>query len=254
MLSRIYIFHLVAVIILTFSLPLFSQSSSIDSLIRIYNKDNQNPENIIKIGEAYAAEKKWELAIDFYEKLVKIEPNNSDYLYRLGGTQAAYSEDVSKFKVLSLINTAKRNLIKSASFDSQHIESRWALVQILIELPKILGGDSKSALNYADEIYNISKIHGLFAYHYIYDYQKNENLSKEYEIKIFREIQSSPVFFEFNHFNFIVGKILLGKDIAQYKMAESYLNKYLSHYSSADRISTELVNYYIEFCKLNMQK
>ena len=120
---RISIFHIVAVVLLIFVPSLFSQTNSIDSLISVYKSDEQNPTNIIKIGEAYASEKRWDLAINFYEKLVRIDPNNSDYLYRLGGTQAAYSEVVSKFKVLPLINTAKRNLIKSASINNQHIYS-----------------------------------------------------------------------------------------------------------------------------------
>ena len=120
---RISTFYTLPVFLLTFLPALFSQTNSIDSLISVYKNDNQNPINIIKIGEAYADEKKWDLAINFYEKLVRIDPNNSDYLYRLGGTQAAYSEVVSKFKVLPLINTAKRNLKKSASLNNQHIYS-----------------------------------------------------------------------------------------------------------------------------------
>ena len=47
-----------------------------------------------QIGELYASEKIWDLAIDSYEKLVDLDPDNPDYLYRLGGTQAAYSEVV----------------------------------------------------------------------------------------------------------------------------------------------------------------
>ena len=62
--------------------------------------------------------------------------------------------------MLSLINTAKRNLIKSASLDVEHIYSRWALVQILTELPQILGGNKENALIYCNEIQNISLIHG----------------------------------------------------------------------------------------------
>ena len=50
------------------------------------------------MGELYASEKIWDLAIDSYEKLVDLDPDNPDYLYRLGGTQAAYSEVVSKFR------------------------------------------------------------------------------------------------------------------------------------------------------------
>ena len=83
-----------------------------ETLVNIYNNDPQNEQNLISMGELYVSEKIWDLAIDSYEKLVDLNPDNPDYLYRLGGTQAAYSEVVSKFRVLSLINTAKRNLIK----------------------------------------------------------------------------------------------------------------------------------------------
>ena len=139
---------------------LFSQSNSKDSLIEIGKNNNFDSEILIKLGEEYAADKDWEKAIYYYDKLVKTNPDNPDYLYRLGGTQAAYSEVVNKFRVLSIINSAKKNLIKSASLDAKHIYSRWALVQILTELPNILGGNKSAALNYIDEIYNISKING----------------------------------------------------------------------------------------------
>ena len=245
---RISIFYTLPVFLLTFLPSLFSQTNSIDSLIRVYKNDDQNPINIIKIGEAYAAEKKWDLAINFYEKLVKIDPNNSDYLYRLGGTQAAYSEVVNKFRVLSTINSAKKNLIKSASLDKNHIYSRWALVQILTELPKFLGGNKKAALDYSNEIYDISKIHGLLAYYYIYNFQKNEGLILDTEVKIFTEIQSNPILFDFNYFNFVVGKLLINTDTSQFNLALRYLNKYLLNYSSADRFSLEEVYYYLAYC------
>ena len=101
--------------LLIFPVFIFSQSVSKDSLIKIHKTNNLNQEVLIKLGEEYAAEKDWEKAIYYYDKLVNIDPENSDYLYRLGGTQAAYSEVVNKFRVLSIINSAKRNLIKSAS-------------------------------------------------------------------------------------------------------------------------------------------
>jgi len=227
---------------------MFSQSVSKDSLIKIHKTNNLNQEVLIKLGEEYAAEKDWEKAIYYYDKLVNIDPENSDYLYRLGGTQAAYSEVVNKFRVLSIINSAKKNLIKSASIDTNHIYSRWALVQILTELPKFLGGNKTTALDYSKEIYDISKIHGLLAYYYIYNFQKNEGLILDTEVKIFTEILSNPILFEFNHFNFIVGKLLINTDTSQFNLALRYLNRYLLNYSSADRFSLEEVYYYLAYC------
>ena len=227
---------------------IFSQSVSKDSLIKIHKTNNLNQEVLIKLGEEYAAEKDWGKAIYYYDKLVNIDPENSDYLYRLGGTQAAYSEVVNKFRVLSIINSAKKNLIKSASLDTNHIYSRWALVQILTELPKFLGGNKTTALDYSKEIYDISIIHGLLAYYYIYNFQKNEGLILDTEVKIFTEIQSNPILFEFNHFNFVVGKLLIDTDTSQFNLALSYLNRYLLNYSSADRFSLEEVYYYLAYC------
>ena len=234
--------------ILIFPVFMFSQSVSKDSLIKIHKTNNLNQEVLIKLGEEYAAEKDWEKAIYYYDKLVNIDPENSDYLYRLGGTQAAYSEVVNKFRVLSIINSAKKNLIKSASIDTNHIYSRWALVQILTELPKFLGGNKTTALDYSKEIYDISKIHGLLAYYYIYNFQKNEGLILDTEVKIFTEILSNPILFEFNHFNFVVGKLLINTDTSQFNLALRYLNRYLLNYSSADRFSLEEVYYYLAYC------
>ena len=234
--------------LLIFPVFMFSQSVSKDSLIKIHKTNNLNQEVLIKLGEEYSAEKDWEKAIYYYEKLVNIDPENSDYLYRLGGTQAAYSEVVNKFRVLSIINSAKKNLIKSASLDTKHIYSRWALIQILTELPKFLGGNKTSALDYSKEIYDISKIHGLLAFYYIYNFQKNEGLILDTEVKIFTEIQSNPILFEFNHFNFVVGKLLINTDTSQFNLALRYLNRYLLNYSSADRFSLEEVYYYLAYC------
>ena len=250
---RISIFHIVPVVLLIFVPSLFSQTNSIDSLISVYKSDEQNPTNIIKIGEAYASEKRWDLAINFYEKLVRIDPNNSDYLYRLGGTQAAYSEVVSKFKVLPLINNAKGNLIKSASLDKKHIYSRWALVQILTEVPQILGGNKDDAQDYCHEILKISKIHGLLSYHYFNGFQRNEKKIIEFEKKIIDSLNSNPVLFDFNYFNFVVGKILANQNHKKYNnLSIKYLERYIKKYSSVDRFSLDETYYLLAYTNFKL--
>ena len=226
---------------------LFPQKISLDSLIQIHQNKPQDEKILIEIGELYAAEKKWDLAIDSYEKLVDLDPDNPDYLYRLGGTQAAYSEVVSKFRVLSLINTAKRNLIKSASLDVKHIYSRWALVQILTELPQILGGNKENALIYCNEIQNISFIHGLISHHYFYSFQNNQDKITELETDIVNYIISTPSLFEFNYFNFVVGRLLTTQNDKINKLSIKYLETYLANYSSADRFTLDEVYYYLAY-------
>ena len=226
---------------------LFPQKISLDSLIQIHHNKPQDEKILIEIGELYAAEKKWDLAIDSYEKLVDLDPDNPNYLYRLGGTQAAYSEVVSKFRVLSLINTAKRNLIKSASLDVEHIYSRWALVQILTELPQILGGNKENALVYCNEIQNISFIHGLISYHYFYSFQNNQDKITKLETEIVNYIMSTNSLFEFNYFNFVVGRLLATQNDKINKLSIKYFETYLANYSSADRFTLDEVYYYLAY-------
>ena len=256
--SRSLAFNFATFFIIIIPLNILAQNSLIDSpstqfyerehsLLNIYNIDPQNEQNLIRMGELYASEKIWDLAIDSYEKLVDLDPDNPDYLYRLGGTQAAYSEVVSKFKVLSLINTAKRNLIKSASLDIEHIYSRWALVQILTELPQILGGNKENALIYCNEIQNISLIHGLISYHYYYSFQNNQDKITELETDIVNYIISTPSLFEFNYFNFVVGRLLATQNDQTTKLSIKYLETYLANYSSADRFNLYEVYYYLAY-------
>ena len=256
--SRSLAFNFATFFIIIIPLNILAQNSLIDSpstqfyerehsLLNIYNIDPQNEQNLIRMGELYASEKIWDLAIDSYEKLVDLDPDNPDYLYRLGGTQAAYSEVVSKFKVLSLINTAKRNLIKSASLDIEHIYSRWALVQILTELPQILGGNKENALIYCNEIQNISLIHGLISYHYYYSFQNNQDKITELETDIVNYIISTPSLFEFNYFNFVVGRLLATQNDKTTKLSIKYLETYLANYSSADRFNLYEVYYYLAY-------
>ena len=256
--SRSLAFNFATFFIIIIPLNILAQNSLIDSpstqfyerehsLLNIYNIDPQNEQNLIRMGELYASEKIWDLAIDSYKKLVDLDPDNPDYLYRLGGTQAAYSEVVSKFKVLSLINTAKRNLIKSASLDIEHIYSRWALVQILTELPQILGGNKENALIYCNEIQNISLIHGLISYHYYYSFQNNQDKITELETDIVNYIISTPSLFEFNYFNFVVGRLLATQNDKTTKLSIKYLETYLANYSSADRFNLYEVYYYLAY-------
>ena len=247
MFFRISKLNFITLFTIAYTTYLFPQKISLDSLIQIHQNKPQDEKILIEIGELYAAEKKWGLAIDSYEKLVDLYPDNPYYLYRLGGTQAAYSEVVSKFRVLSLINTAKRNLIKSASLDVEHIYSRWALVQILTELPQILGGNKDNALIYCNEIQNISFIHGLISYHYFYSFQNKQDKITQLETDIVNYIISTNILFEFNYFNFVVGRLLTTQNDKINKLSIKYLETYLANYSSADRFTLDEVYYYLAY-------
>ena len=239
-------------IIFFFHISLSSQNRNLDSLLAEHNIRLTNEKVIVLIGEEYAAQKKWDLAIKFYKKLVELDPENSDYFYRLGGTQAAYSETISKFMVLSHIKKAKLNLIKANKLDKSNIFSRWALVQILTELPAIIGGDKDKAKIYTDEMFNISKIHGLLAKQYIYSFVDNNDKLQNIEDDIVDLLEKEPNLFDFNYFNFKAGILLVDKKYKNYNLANNFLSHYINKFSSADRFSIENAYYLLAYSNFKL--
>ena len=237
---RFLIFFLVPV-------SLMSQNSKIDSLVTLLELNKKDQKLLISIGESYASEKKWDSAIFYYNKLVAINPSNANYLYRLGGSQAAHSESASTFKVLSLINSAKVNLIKSSNIDKSDIYSRWALVQILLELPNFFGGDDELAFKFSEEIYKISKFHGLISKSYIYNFLNEFDKAEQTERIIIDLLNTNKRFFDYNHFNFLIAKFLSKDSHADYSLSNSYLNIYIDNHSHIDRVSKAEAYYYLAF-------
>ena len=132
------------------------------------------------LGHAYFHQEKWDGAINTYEKLIAVEPNNANYQFKYGGVLALKARAISKLRALGLINDAKEALHKSAELDPNHIEVRWALVEMYMQLPGIVGGSKTKSLKYANELQRISKVDGYLAKGYIYEYDDEPELAEKY--------------------------------------------------------------------------
>jgi len=53
--------------------------------------------------------------------------------------------------------------------------------------------------------------------------------------------------FEFNYFNFVVGRLLATQNDKINKLSIKYLETYLANYSSADRFTLDEVYYYLAY-------
>jgi len=53
------------------------------------------------------------------------------------------AKSVNKFKALGMIDEVEESFLTAAKLDPKHIDSRWALVILYIELPGIIGGSEK---------------------------------------------------------------------------------------------------------------
>lgn len=135
----------------------------------------ENPKNyyaIDKLGEVAFHTQNWDEAIQYGKKLVVAFPKNADYWFKYGGALGMKAKNCNKFKALGMIDDVKEAFETSAKLDAKHINTRWALVMLYIELPGIIGGSEEKAQKYANELMNLSKVDGYLAKGYIDVYFK----------------------------------------------------------------------------------
>ena len=137
-------------------------------------------EAIELLGDAYGHQKKWDAAIDQYKILAEKESQNAEYHYKYGGALGMKALSVSKIKALGIIGDVKKAFLKAAELDPNHIDTRWALVELYVSLPGIIGGSTSKALKYANELENLSKVDGYLAKGYIYEYDDEPELAEKY--------------------------------------------------------------------------
>ena len=211
----------------------------------IINSIKENPNNEIlikKLGDCYGFIKDWDNAIIQYQKLIELDSDNSVYNYKLGGTLAAKANETNRFKSLSLINKSRKYLLKSVELDNRYKPAMWVLIQIYTELPQLLGGSKSLALQYANELENISLIDGLFAKKYIYDFKNDHKMSNIYLNKIVENLDSFNSEYDYNYLNFSIGelcannKINLDRGILQ-------LSYYIENFTSRDRSTPDYAYY-----------
>ncbi|MBU3821211.1 tetratricopeptide repeat protein [Flavobacteriaceae bacterium XHP0103] len=146
-----------------------------------YVKNNPNDLKGLEIlGDSYGYQKKWDDAIAIYKRLVGIDENSANYQYKYGGALGMKALEVSKLEALGLIGDVKDALLKAAELNPKHTNVRWALVELYMQLPGILGGSRSKSLKYADELYNLSKVDGYLAKGYIYEYDDEPELAEKY--------------------------------------------------------------------------
>ena len=140
----------------------------------------EDKEAIELLGDAFGHQKKWDEAIAQYEKLKDAYPSNANYHYKYGGALGMKALSVSKIKALTIIGDVKEAFLKAAELDPKHIDTRWALVELYVSLPGIVGGSNSKALKYANELEKLSKVDGYLAKGYVYEYDDEPELAEKY--------------------------------------------------------------------------
>lgn len=220
------------------------------------------------LGDAYGYQKRWDEAIENYKTLVDLRPNTANYHYKYGGALGMKALSISKIKAVGIIGDVKEAFITAAELDPNHIETRWALVKLYMQLPGIFGGSMSKALKYADELQNLSKVDGYLAKGYIYEYDKelamaekyyklaimeggslicyekltNLYINKKQPNKAISNMEASYNIHKNNLLNYQIGKVS-GDYNVQLEKGEVHLQAYIRKFSEKDEMPVAWANY-----------
>ena len=112
------------------------------------------------LGDIAGHQKSWDKAIVYYKKLKQLKPSEANYYYKYGGALGMKAKESNKFKALGMIGEVKESFEKAIELNPKHIEARWALVMIYIQLPGIVGGSETMAIKYSNELLKLSPVDG----------------------------------------------------------------------------------------------
>lgn len=222
----------------------------------------KNTKGIELLGDIYGHQKNWDAAIAQYHSLVLDHPDIANYHYKYGGALGMKALSISKIKALGIIGDVKTAFITASELDPNHIEVRWALVELYMQLPGIIGGSKTKALHYANELENLSVVDGYLAKGYIYEYDKEWIAAEKCYKQAIAEGGSLVCYGKLTHLYLLQNlpdKAIdnlenayqkhqdnnlnydLGKVVADYKIyfdrGEVSLQKYIQNYTKKDAVS-----------------
>lgn len=140
-----------------------------DSVLRSNPSDLKTIEYL---GDIAGHGKSWDKAIGYYKKLKQLKPSEANYHYKYGGALGMKAKESNKFKALGMIDEVKASFEKAISLNPKHIESRWALIELYIQLPGIVGGSESKAIKYSNELLRLSPVDGYLSRGHIDEYFK----------------------------------------------------------------------------------
>lgn len=122
------------------------------------------------LGDIASQNKSWDTSIIYYKKLETLMPSEANYYYKYGGALAMKSLEVSKLKALSMIGEVRSSFEKAILLNPKHIEARWGLIELNLQLPGIMGGSESKAIQYSSELRQLSPVDGYLSRGHIDEY------------------------------------------------------------------------------------
>ena len=229
------------------------------------------------LGDIASYNKDWDAALQYYKSLVEEKPKSANYHFKYGGALGMKALSISRIRALTYIDDIKKHFNTAATLDPKHIETRWALIELYIQLPGILGGSYSKAERYAMELQKISPVDGYLARGYIAEQQDALRDAEKLYLKAI-EVGGSPTTYQKlidlyekenepekaltaaqksfrihnrNQINYQIGKICAQFNI-KHQLGLASLKQYIANHSIKDGVPVSWANYRIAQIYRNM--
>ena len=146
----------------------------------ILKSEPSNLKVVEYLGDIAGINKSWDEALSYYEKLKIARPTEADYFYKYGGALGMKALEVNKFKALGMIDDVKGSFEKAIKLDPKHLAARWALIELYLKLPGIVGGSESKAIRYSAELMRLSPVDGNLSRGHIEEYFKRYSKAEQY--------------------------------------------------------------------------
>jgi tetratricopeptide (TPR) repeat protein len=193
------------------------------------------------LGEVYGYQLQWDKAIDVYRELTNDYPQDPQYRFRYGGVLAKKAQNSNPFIALSLLGRIKSSFKKTLALDPDHLGAYWALIDLYVSLPGVVGGSMAKAYDYASALKKLSPIDGYLALGYIYEYDGEQDEARKNYIEALKLLDDLKVI-ERNQLNYQIGKICSEFDL-ELDRGILHLKEYANHYTVLDGVPLEWAYY-----------
>ncbi|SDS55080.1 tetratricopeptide repeat protein [Gramella sp. MAR_2010_147] len=211
----------------------FLNNGEIEKARTIFLQNKEMPKSIEYLGDIASFNKNWDEAIEYYETLIDMDPENAKYNFKLGGAMGMKAYYGSKFQAALLLGDIKEYLKKAAAMDPTHKESRRALVELYVQIPSVLGGSKTIAESYASDLDRLNEVDALLADAYIYKNQEYKDLARNKYNEAIRVALKKPDLLTRNYLKYELGEAAAIYEI-QLDGGEKFLREYIANYGYKD--------------------
>jgi tetratricopeptide (TPR) repeat protein len=107
--------------------------------------DPRNARAAFYLARVYRGERNSDQAIEWFEKAVRLDPNNSTYHTELAGALGEKALRVNRLRQATLAGRIRSHLEKAVELDPNNLEARFGLVQFYVVAPGMMGGSKQRA-------------------------------------------------------------------------------------------------------------